>query len=225
MSFIHRAAITITRRQPYLDWANGIDDDGPALTEELAGDRRTIYLVPESGAKPDLEGLVDEFWEAIFHEELAAWINADEHWPAPLTRELFDAWFGVELTDSVFDLTPEEPLTNTEVELADLQDALSHCAWCEIELDEGAGRVVGFALTDRERFADRAGLTLPLLVGHDRTLTGVLAPESGEDDDEDEDDDDDDAEDDLVFLACSSRCEKAIRKVVPKALRRPIRTD
>jgi hypothetical protein len=48
MSFLYRAALTITRKQPYIDWANSQGDGGPELTAELANDRRTIYLVPES---------------------------------------------------------------------------------------------------------------------------------------------------------------------------------
>jgi hypothetical protein len=214
MSFLYRAAITITRKQPYLDWANGADDDAPELTTELADDRRTVYLVPEADLRPDLASLLDEFWEPIFQEELAAWMTDEESWPTPLTRDMFDAWFGVELTDSVFDLTPEEPLTDHEVELSDLQYAMQHCAWCEIEVDEGAGRVVGFNLANREQFAHRAGLTLPLIVDEERVVTGVMPPPGvvGEDAEE------------VMFIACTSRCEKLIRKVVPKALRRAAET-
>ena len=41
MSFLYRSAVTITRKQPYLDWANSLDDGGPAQTEELSQrDRR-----------------------------------------------------------------------------------------------------------------------------------------------------------------------------------------
>ena len=42
MSFLYRSAITITRKQPYIDWANGLEDGGPELTAELATDQRTI---------------------------------------------------------------------------------------------------------------------------------------------------------------------------------------
>ena len=214
MSFLYRAAITITRKQPYIDWANSLDDDGPELTAELADDRRTIYLVPESAVRPDLKSLLDEFWEQIFEEELAAWMLHDEDWPKPLTREMFDAWFDSELTDSVFDLTPEEPLTQADVEAADLDYAVHRCAWCDIEIDEGAGRFVGFALADRGRLAHREGLVLPLAVDEERVVIGIMsqadsnAARAGED---------------VVFRACTSRCEKAIRKAVPKALRRALK--
>ena len=213
MSFLYRFAITITRQQPYIDWANSFDDDGPELTAELADDRRTIYLAPESDVRPDLESLLDEFWEEIFEEELAAWMLQDEDWPTPRTREMFDAWFDSELTDSVFDLTPEEPLTQADVEAADLDDAVHHCAWCGIEVDEGGGRFTGFKVEDRGRLAHREGLVLPLVVGDERVVIGIMSRA---------DSDAARAGEDVVFRACTSRCEKAIRKAVPKALRKAL---
>jgi hypothetical protein len=211
MSFLYRTAITIIRKQPYVDWANSFDDDGPELTNELAQDRRTVYLVQEEGARPDLRKLLDDHWEDIFEEELAMWMDGEADWPAPRTREMFDAWFDAEVTDTVIDLVPDEPLTETDVELGDLTYALSHCAWCELEIDEGAGRLAGFKVADRNRFAHREGLTVPVRIDDEQVLLGV-APLA-------------DSEEartgyDLLFRACTSRCEKAIQKVVPKALRR-----
>ena len=72
MSLLYRSAITITRKQPYIDWANSLGDDGPELPPDLAGNRRTVYLAPDSPDEPDLAALLDEFWEQIFEEELAA---------------------------------------------------------------------------------------------------------------------------------------------------------
>jgi ribosomal protein L24E len=210
VSFLYRAAITITRKQPYIDWANSFDDGGPELTEDLAKDRRTVYLATEAD-RPELSPLLDEFWEDIFEEELAAWMDHEDDWPKPRTREMFDSWFDAELTDSVFDLVPEQPLTQTDVELADLNDAVHYCAWCDVELEPGAGRFVGFALEDRERVSHREGLVLSLSIDDERVVHGVLSPA---------DSDEARAGEDLVFRVCTSRCEKGLRKAVPKALRK-----
>ena len=216
MSFLYRSAITITRKQPYLDWANSFDDGGPELTAELADDRRTIYLVPESPNQPNLESLLAEFWEQIFEEELAAWMLEDEDWPKPLTRDMFNAWFDSEITDSVFDLIPEEPLTQADVEGADLDYAVRRCAWCDIEIDEGAGRFVGFSLADRGRLAHREGLVLPMAIDDEHVVTGIMSRA---------DSDAARAGEDVVFRVCTSRCEKAIRKTVPKALRKALKVN
>ena len=157
MSILFRAAITITRRQPYVDWANSFDDDAPELTESLANDRRTIYLVAAPEHEPDLQELLADHWENIFEEELAAWMEDEADWPAPRTRDMFDQWFAAEVTESVFDLDPEEPLTETDVELADLAAAFHTCAWCELELEKTEGHYTGFPLADRERFAAGRG--------------------------------------------------------------------
>jgi hypothetical protein len=211
MSFLYRVGITVTRKQPYIDWANSFDDDGPALTAELADNRRTIYLGPESDRDPDLGQVLDEFWQQIFAEELSGWMQQDEDWPTPLTRDMFDEWFGAELTDSVFDLTPEEPLTQADVEAEDLAYAVQRCAWCDIDVDEGAGRFVSFALADRSRVSHREGLVLPLVIDEERVVIGIMS-RAGSDEAK--------AGEDLLFRACTSRCEKAIRKAVPKALRK-----
>ena len=210
MSFLYRVAIAITRKEPYVDWANSFDDGGPKLTPELA-DSRTIYLAPEIVEEPDLDTVLKEFWQQIFEEELSGWMTQEGDWPAPLTRELFDAWFNAELTDSVFDLTPEEPLTQADVDLEEIADAASRCAWCDLELDEDAGRAVVFTLPDRDRFAHRAGLTLPLEIDDERVVIGLMSPDDSEEAK---------AGEDVLFQACTSRCEKAIRKAVPKALRK-----
>ena len=211
MSFLYRTAITIIRKQPYIDWANSFDDGGPELTEELAEDRRTVYLVEEDGHRPDLLELLDDHWLSIFEEELAMWMEAEEDWPAPLTREMFDDWFDAEVTDTVIDLVPEQPLTETDVEVGELTYALGHCAWCEIEIEEGQGRFAGFKVAVRDRFADREGLTVAIPIDDDQVLIGVVPMADSEEAR---------AGYDLLFRVCTSRCEKAVHKAVPKALRK-----
>jgi len=211
MEFVHRVALTITRKQPYADWANGPGQNGPDIvpyTDELP---RTVYLVPLFDSTTDLEEVVADFWPDIFEAELAAWSEDETAWPAPLTRELFDAWFGVELTDTIVDLAPEEPLTEAEMEQAAVDHVLLHCAWCDLELEPDEGRRVGFEIADRERLESREGLAFPLVIDDEQVLSGIVttpdSPAAAEGAD-------------LVFRACSSRCEKLIRKEAPRALRR-----
>lgn len=210
MSFLYRSALTIVRKPPYMDWANSLDDGGPALTDELARDRKSIYLVPEFEREPELSSVLEACWEDIFDEELAMWIEDENRWPEPRTREMFDQWFDAEIAMSVFDLVPEEPLTQSDVELADLHDAMSRCAWCEVDIEPEAGRVVSFTLADRSRFAHREGLVLPVAVRDERVVVGIMTPASSDESAHGED---------VVFRVCTSRCEKAVRKAVPKALK------
>jgi hypothetical protein len=163
---------------------------------------------------PDLEELVNEFWEDIFEQELGMWIIADDCWPQSRTREMFNAWFDVELNESVFDLTPEEPLTQADVDAADLAEMMARCASCGIELGEDEGRLVGFKLGNRSLYEPVEGRVLPLPMDDsdeaDVVLTFVASQESAAAKDGD----------DVVVRVCSSQCEKVMRSVVPKALRR-----
>ena len=211
MSFLYRSALIITRKHAYVEWANGLEDGGPRLTAELVADRRTVYLIPEFDTTPSLSVVLDECWEQVFEEELAMWVDDEDSWPKPRTRQLFDSWFDAALTLSVVDLAPDEPLTQSDIDVADLHDAMMHCAWCEIEVEPEAGRLIGLTLPDRDRFAHRQGLVLPVLIRNDRIVTGIMTLETSQEAANGED---------LIFRACPSRCEKLIRKTVPKALKR-----
>ncbi|HJZ72995.1 MAG TPA: hypothetical protein VKE51_14720 [Vicinamibacterales bacterium] len=210
MSFLYRFGITITRKAPYIEWANRVVD-GPELTEDLARAQRTIYLAPETTEDPDLEALLEEFWEQIFEAELSVWAADPDDWPTLRTRAVFDLWFDAEATASVYDLTPDEPLTQTDVELMDLDVVMHRCAWCEAELDDHTGRFVAFKVADRERLAHRAGLAVGIPVDDERTVIGVMSPDESNAAREGED---------IAFRACTSQCEKALRKSVPTALRK-----
>jgi hypothetical protein len=212
LSFLYRTAVVLKRKQPYLDWANGLGDDGPELDPELA-EARMIYLAPESEDETasNVATILEEFWRQIFEEELASWMIDDATWPTPLTRELFDAWFDIEVIDSVCDLTPEEPLTQGDVEALELDEALHRCSWCDIAVEEGEGHFVGFTLADRSSFIHREGLVVPVRIDDERVVIGVMSRADSEWARNGED---------FLFRACTSRCEKALRSAIPKALRK-----
>lgn len=208
---LHRSALTITRKQPYADWANNQAEEGTdpvPYTDELP---RTVYLIPPTESPESTEELLDEWWETIFEEELASWSEDESTWPISMTREVFDLWFEVELTDLVVDLAPDEPLTAADVAMAAVDEVFHHCAWCGLELEPEGGRHVGFEVAERDRLGPWEGSVLPLPVDDERALMGVFTTRES---------DAAAAGEDLVFRACTSRCEKRIRHEAPRALRR-----
>jgi hypothetical protein len=214
MSFLYRHGLLISRKKPYLDWANSLDDEEASLSLEVSGANRSLYLVPEVAGQPDLSDLVEEFWVRIFEEELGAWMIDPQTWPNPRTREMFDEWFDVELNDSVFDLTPDEPLTQADVDANDLAELMGHCAACGLDVEADEGRVVGFKLNNRELYAPFEGRAIPLALGSDDDSDTVLVLVTARGSEAAK------AGDDVVVNVCSSRCEKVMRSVVPQALRR-----
>jgi hypothetical protein len=209
MSLVYRAALTVTRKHPYVDWAN---EDGKTDGVSFpVDDLRTVYLLPLPGPGLTAANLIDEFWQDVFEEELAAWTLDEAAWPSPRTRELFNAWFDLEFTEGVMDLVPDEPLSTDDVESADVAYAISHCGWCGLELAPSEGRAVSLGVEDRRPLEVREGLALTLPTGDGHFVTGIVSAS---------DSDGARAGEDLIFRACSSRCEKLIRKEVPRALRR-----
>lgn len=210
MSILYRHALFITRKQPYLDWANQCTEDSTALTEELSQQQRNVYLVDEIDGEPVLEELVSDYWEEIFNRECESWILAEDRWPKSRTRALFDEWFAVELSATVFDLDPDAPMTQAEVDLDMLTHASSHCAMCGVEIDEGGGRLTGFKVRHRDELALFEGRVLPLAVEDGGVMMCLVPPRDSENAPEG---------DDLLVRVCSSGCEKGARRLVPKALR------
>jgi predicted protein tyrosine phosphatase len=214
MSFLYRHGVLISRKQPYLDWANSLANDEQPLSDELSRANRTLYLVREVDGEPDLTGILEEFWAHIFEHELSAWVLAEDKWPDPRTREMFDTWFDVELNDAVFDLTPEEPLTQADVDAADLREMMERCASCGLEIEEHEGRMVGFKLNSRDLYAPFEGRVLPLALGDGADADVALALVTTVESEAAQ------AGNDVVVRVCSSNCERAMRSAIPKALRR-----
>ena len=114
---IDRAGVIIRPKQPYVDWANSMDDDGPrAVLGELRTDP-TIYLVDDVDFLEDFNLAIEENWsfnvritpdvinwEWIFKEQLCSWMRDPECWPADLTREMFNKWFDCELSTMIWDM-------------------------------------------------------------------------------------------------------------------------
>jgi hypothetical protein len=213
MSFLYRHALFVSRKQPYIDWANSLErvEGEPLLDERLARQQRQAYLAMESNGEPQLDDLLPDYWEDIFEAELSAWDDDGAHWPVSRTREMFEAWFEVELCLAVYDLDDGEPLTQHDMDAHDLAEALTTCAVCGISVAEGEGRFAGFKVSDPEQVALWKGRVMPLAIDEGQVMLCLVPPEHA---------DEFDAEDDVVVRVCSSGCEKGVRKVVPKALRR-----
>lgn len=210
MPFLYRTAMIVSRREPYVEWANSLregDDDG--FPEELAR-TRDVYLGPYSELQQTLDEAVADVWPEIFEEELFAWSTDESRWPANRTRDMFDEWFATELVDSIVDLVPEDPLTEDDMDVVDVQETMSRCAWCGAELGEDQGRIVPFGVSARDRFEHREGRVLSLLVRRDRVVTGVVTPRDASPSAEGAD---------VIFRACGRACEKRLEKEVPHALR------
>lgn len=210
MSILYRHALFVTRKQPYLDWANRSTDDDTTLSDELSQQQRNVYLVNEVDGEPVIEELLSEYWEEIFEKECQSWVLSADRWPEERTRALFNEWFDVELSSTVIDLDPDQSMTQADVDIDTISEASAYCAMCGIEVDEDGGRYTGFKVRDRDEFAPFEGRVFPLPVDQENLVMCLVTPR---------DSSEALAGDDLLVRVCSAGCEKGARKVVPKALR------
>jgi hypothetical protein len=105
MRLVRRAAVTVTPKQPYIDWANGIDEDGVKIGEDFWPERHVYLIGDVSDVIPfDRDVIVRPYFKAIFEEELNGWYRLESAWPSPRTYETFLEWFEVEVHSMVLDL-------------------------------------------------------------------------------------------------------------------------
>lgn len=112
MDVVNRGLLLVVPRQPYLDWANGLEHHGPEF--RLEEGMPAAYLVPQFGTLDEVDAFIEDVYGILFEEELAAWTEDRDVWPEPRSLDRFYEWFGVEYTDLVADLAPE-PLRTERV--------------------------------------------------------------------------------------------------------------
>jgi len=97
--------LLIRRKQPYIDWANSFEDDGPKY--DPASNHASAYLIPPFEQTEEVDEFIAANFETIFEEELSSWMEAPETWPE-FSLDNFRKWLFVEYIDMVYDLINPE---------------------------------------------------------------------------------------------------------------------
>lgn len=104
MRLVNRAAITIRPKQPYIDWANALDHDGPRMTLDHLPEQ-SVYLVEDiADFLVDTGSVIQRYFREIFKHELDAWHRVENDWPKNRDYGTFMEWFEVEVHSMVFDI-------------------------------------------------------------------------------------------------------------------------
>jgi hypothetical protein len=104
MRRVKRTAVIVNPKQPYIDWANSLEDGGVKLGEDYTPEH-TIYLVEDmTGYLIDKEEIIKPHFAFIFEEELNGWHRLESNWPAKRDLATFLDWFEVEIHSMVLDL-------------------------------------------------------------------------------------------------------------------------
>ena len=115
MKLINRSSLVIKPKQPFVEWLSStLSEPAPDL-HELRQESNS-YLFDEADREEDFTEALNRHWQAMFENELAAWDEFGDHWPAERSLELFLSWFEIDHTLMNFDLS-DQPLMRANLEL------------------------------------------------------------------------------------------------------------
>jgi hypothetical protein len=109
---LNRAVLIVRPKQPYLDWAAGLDDSG--LVPDIEGEK-TAYLIPSFEDDAEAEAVLKHIFLEIFERELEGWHTAEADWPKKRTFAMFKQWFHLEFHSMVEDLCAYELIDDDDV--------------------------------------------------------------------------------------------------------------
>lgn len=103
MKLVNRAAFVVRFKEPYVQWAAGLDPGDADVADDLRG-YVSVFLVPEDPSGREETAPIGDYFSEIFEYELEAWCADDTLWPAERDLDTFFAWFDVVGESMVFDL-------------------------------------------------------------------------------------------------------------------------
>jgi hypothetical protein len=110
-AMLNRGVVIVRPKQPYLDWAAGLDDSG--IVPDPNGEQ-TVYLIPTYEDDEGAWEILATLHPAIFENELYGWHTDEAAWPRGRDLAMFKEWFAVELHSVVEDLCDFEIVDEDE---------------------------------------------------------------------------------------------------------------
>ena len=110
---IDRCVLVVMPQKPYLDWVHSLDEEGREYTLEDLREEGTAYLIPTIEDIDKLDETLEDTYESIFAQELAAWHTDPDDWPTGRNLAMFRQWFQVIVCSMTLD-TVGEPMNLEE---------------------------------------------------------------------------------------------------------------
>ena len=105
-NYINRSAIIVKPKQPFIDWHNSLYPD--SKMDEIDVD---IYLVDDN--INDLENFLKKKFDKLFTMVLHDWHTNKKEWPQKRNYKMFNLWFRVEISETIYDLE-RKPVLKSE---------------------------------------------------------------------------------------------------------------
>ncbi len=89
---INHTAVIVEVNEPYIKWADALDEEGPRVRDHPRRNLVSVYLIEDLEHPEDA---LKEHWDWIFEEKLISWHRVPDDWPQNRTYEMFHDWFDV----------------------------------------------------------------------------------------------------------------------------------
>ena len=106
---LNRCAILLTPKQPFIDWANGVDSEGPRFEDTFQDEGEPVFLGPDVNTIDETRAFVVENFDYFFDFYLEMWYVDETKWPQGRTVEMFQHWFDVRI-HSIVENVVDAPL-------------------------------------------------------------------------------------------------------------------
>ena len=106
MKYVNRGAVLIKAKQPFQDWANGLDSEGPQF--DVSKQDGMVYLIKDELSPNQLDAHLRKIYKDIFEHELFAWHTVEDDWPKNRSYSKFKDWFDIQYTSEVADLNEND---------------------------------------------------------------------------------------------------------------------
>jgi hypothetical protein len=107
MRVLNRIAVSITAKQPYIDWTRKHDADASKglLTVRVASVKPygTAILLPEFDVEEDVHEWIEDNASWLFEFQLSSWTESESAWPQTRDFKMFREWFRIDIHTTVVD--------------------------------------------------------------------------------------------------------------------------
>ena len=106
LPFLHKVAIFVRPKQPFINWVNKIDSRNPWTLDDFF-DGSTYLLSSEEYDivdNEDIERMLADNYAEIFENELLDVCTDTNHWPETIDLDMFKEWFEYHVSSMVYDL-------------------------------------------------------------------------------------------------------------------------
>jgi hypothetical protein len=101
MEILNRYAITVTAKQPFIEWANKLTPELP-IEINFFSESHTYLTNPDLN---NAEEHIKKYYKHIFEEELESIWTDENDWPKEIDFNAFCEWFDFVISDWVQDLS------------------------------------------------------------------------------------------------------------------------